>query len=486
MRSSLLLALSAIAVVLAACTASDPLPDVAPAPETIAKAASPIINGQLDTTHQAVVALILQQGNEGGLCSGSIVKVDATTHIGWVLTAAHCVKIPPVYVLQGNDFSAPGVLRYDVVDFKADPRYDGQVSSPYDFAVVRIAGVDGSTPTLPIVGASDGLAVGTAVVSVGYGRTSLIATGPGAENSIRRHVSKSLGQVGQAQIGYAMQSDGICQGDSGGPVLVSAGGTEKVAGVHSYVEGDCNGFGVSVRVSFNLAFINGELAKASPPEDCQLCGLIANSGTGKCAALSRSCLADKDCKGYYECISAGASKATCTTKFPKAEGPFNAATNCTCTTACVSTCGAGLACRNVPKCGYKLPAGDCAACTEGACCTEALDCASDGECYVCLKNKDADAACATNAARKKMATCVATKCSAQCAGSGLDTGADPVTADPAAGPNGAAPGGSTTTTTSGCSVSTMTTGDLSSSTSSYALAGLAAVVAFSRRRRSRR
>ena len=477
---SLLFAVPAVAIVLAACGASDPVP--APAAEAIAKAASPIINGQLDTTHQAVVALILQQGNEGGLCSGSIVKVDATSHIGWVLTAGHCVKIPPVYILQGDDFSAAGVLRYDVVDYAADPRYDGQVSSPYDFAVVRIAGVDASTPVLPIASAADGLVVGTPVLSVGYGRTSLIATGtPTTDNSIRRHVAKSLSQVGGSQIGYDMNADGICQGDSGGPVLVTSGGVEKVAGVHSYVQGDCNGFGVSVRVSSNLAFINGQLAKASPPEDCALCEKIANSGNNLCAAKSRSCLADKDCKGYYECIAGGTLKATCVTKFPKAEGPFNAATTCTCTTACASTCGTSLSCRNVPKCGYKLPAGDCSTCTEGACCTEALDCSADGTCYVCLKNKDADPACATNEARKKMATCVATKCNAQCAGSGLATGADPVTPDPVADPNAAAPGGGkTTTTTSGCSVSTTSP----SNSYSYALAGLAAVVAmFARRRR---
>lgn len=475
MRSLLLLAVPVIAIV-AACSSSESTSR--PSPEAVGQAASPIINGSLDTTHQAVVALILQQGNEGGLCSGSIVKVDAVRHIGWVLTAAHCVEIPPVYVIQGNDFSQAGVLRYDVIDYQADSRYT-KTGDPGDFAVVRIAGVDATTPVLPMVGAADGLANGTPVLSVGYGRTSLIAAGPGDENSIRRSVSKTLSQVGQAQIGYDMSQDGICQGDSGGPILVTSGGTQKVAGVHSFVQGDCNGFGVSGRVSYGLSFINGELAKAEPPEDCSLCEKVANSGNGTCAAANRSCLADKDCKGYYECISAGTSKTSCVAKFPKAEGPFNAAANCTCTTACVATCGGGLGCRNVPKCGYKLPAGDCATCTEGACCDEALACASDGTCYVCLKNKDADPECATNVARKKMATCVAAKCSTECAGSGLDTGADPVTPEGDAGPNGAAPG-ATTTTTSGCSIASNRT----SSGSAYGLAALAGVVvALARRRR---
>ena len=478
MRAPLLLAVPVIAIV-AACSSSPPVdrPEPDPAAPT-SQVASPIIKGNLDTTHQAVVALILQQGNEGGLCSGTIVKVDATTHIGWVLTAAHCVEIPPVYVMQGNDFSAAsGVLRYDVVDYKADPGYTG-TGSPHDFAVVRIAGVDATTPVLPMVGAADGLANGTAVVSVGYGRTSLIATGPGDENSLRRNVSKTLSQVGQSQIGYDMSQDGICQGDSGGPVLVTSGGVQKVAGVHSFVQGDCNGFGVSGRVSFGLGFINPLLAQPAPTEDCPLCEKIANSGNGICASLNASCLADKECKGYYECISAGTSKTSCIAKFPKAEGPFNAAANCACTTACTSTCGAGLACRSVPKCGYKLPAGDCSTCSEGACCAESLACASDGTCYLCLKNKDADPACATNAARKKMATCVATKCSTECAGSGLETGAEPVTPEGDGGANGAGPT-TTTTTTSGCSIASTP----APSGSGYALAALAGAVAILARRR---
>jgi hypothetical protein len=101
----------------------------------------------------------------------------------------------------------------------------------------------------------------------------------------------------------------------------------------------------------------------------------------------------------------------------------------------------------VPKCGAKLPAGACSTCTEGACCQETFDCTADGTCYLCLKGGDADPACATNAKRKALATCVASKCKDPCAGTGLDTGAAPAPAEeatPAAAP------GTTTTTTDGC------------------------------------
>jgi hypothetical protein len=483
MRASFLLGvLPAVALSLAACGASDVPSTDGRAAEPIGHTSSAVINGQLDTTHQAVVAIVLQQGQQGGLCSGTIVKVDPTTHIGWVVAAAHCVDIPPVFVLQGDDFSQSNVLRYDVIDYKADSRWAGQVGSPYDFAVLRIAGVDASTPTIPLVGASDGLSVGTPVVSVGYGRTSLIASGAGSENTIRRRVSKTLGQVGQ-MLAYDMQNSGICQGDSGGPVLVTSGGVEKVAGVHSYVQGDCNGTGVSGRVSFDLSFLSGEIAKATPTQDCDLCGKIYNSGNGKCAAATKKCLLDKECGGFYECLSGGASKQSCLTKFPKAEGPFNVAANCTCTQACATECKGSAECSGTPKCGYKLPAGSCASCTESACCDETLACAADGTCYVCLKTKDVAAECATNAARQKMATCVASKCKTECQGSGLDTGADPAaTADPATTDpaSGAASSAPTTTTTTGCTMSP------SSSTPGgvgYALAMLATALLSLRRRR---
>jgi hypothetical protein len=487
MRASSLLAVAVlfgVALVLASCSASEPRADADA--EQVSRAASAIINGQVDTTHQAVVAIVLQSGSQGGLCSGTIVKTDPVKHIGWVVAAAHCVDLPPVYVLQGDDFSqATNVLRYDVIDYKADPNYGGSVGSPYDFAVLRIAGVDATTPTIPLASASDGLSVGTNVLSVGYGRTTLISSGTGTENTVRRHVAKSLGQVGQ-MIAYDMSSSGICQGDSGGPVLVGAPGAEKVVGVHSYVQGDCNGTGVSGRVAFDVSFLQGELAKTITTQGCDLCGQIANSGNGLCASATRNCLADKECGGYYECLSAGGTKASCLAKFPKAEGPFNAAANCQCTQACTTECKGTFECLNTPKCGYKLPAGACTTCTESACCDEALACASDGTCYVCLKTNDAAAECASNAARKTMANCVASKCKTECAGTGLDTGAGPVDGDAGTDPGTPATtsGATTTTTTSGCSLTPISSRGASSS--GVALTALAAVALLSARRRRRR
>ncbi len=473
-----------------------------PKPEPADQAASAIINGQVDTTHNAVVGIAV---GDSGLCSGTIVKVDAATKIGWVLTAAHCVVVAPLIVIQASDLNDPNAVTYNVIDYTQDTRYlqpacttvndcpgtqgwqceptthhCSNAGQPYDFAVVRIAGADATTPVIPISGSPDGVTAGTAVTMVGYGRTTLNSSGVMDMNTQRHSFDASVGQVTTTLLRYDQSAGGTCQGDSGGPDITSGG---KVVGVHSFIEGDCNQVSDSGRLTDDLAYINGELGKAAPPMDCALCTSIANSGNQQCAVLSRACITDPDCGAFYKCFQGcnqtSACKTMCLTKYPKAEGPLNAASSCSCNRACVSECSGGLACYGVPKCGYKFPAGACATCTDGACCQEALDCGADGTCYLCLKNGDKDPACVTNAKRQALATCVAKSCNNECANTGLTNGAD-------AGDDGgtgddqssSGAGGATAATTSGCSTSPR-----GASPSFFALALAALGLAAARRRR---
>jgi MYXO-CTERM domain-containing protein len=323
------------------------------------------------------------------------------------------------------------------------------------------------------------------VVSVGYGRTQLNQPPDDPNQNTKRYrVTKSLGAAQTTLIGYDMQNSGICQGDSGGPVLVGSPPNERVVGIHSFVRGtrgsDCNGEGWSARVQSGASFWNAQLAKAAPPNDCAFCEKVANSGNGECVKMTKGCFADPDCKGYFECVGACTNincRFDCANKFPKAQGPREALSACVCARACADKCGTTSQCAGVPKCGYKLPEGDCSTCMEGACCNETFDCTRDGSCYLCLKNKDADPGCATNAARKALATCVAKSCKAECVDTGLDVGADPVPEEE----GGGGGGGTKIVKTEGCAVSGA--GGASSSSSPFVVLGLALGIALLRRRR---
>lgn len=459
--------------------------------ESTDQAASPIINGSLDTAHDAVVAILTQSSkDQGGGCTGTIVKVDGARHIGWVATAAHCVDftgLDPknVYVVQGEDYSKQTSILYRTIDFAIHPGWDPNGGFDSDFAMIRIAGVDANTPVIPLATNPDGLSSGKQITSVGYGKTDPSPNST-EQNTLRYSITKTA-SVSSAFVSISQTGGGICQGDSGGPMLYGAAGSEKVVAIHSYVSGGCGSGaeGVGGRVIAGLSFFNQQLSAALPKEDCNLCEMTANSGTQECAEITQKCYGDPECQGFFDCMQKqGATRTSCTQKFPKIEGMYAAVAACTCTRACADTCGTTLNCKLTPKCGYKLPAGACTTCTEGSCCTETFDCTADGDCYLCLKNGDSDPGCATNAIRKKLATCVATSCKADCEGSGLDTGADPPAeegGDPNANGGGAGGGQTTTTTTEGCAVANTTGGR--SNGSALVLGVLAMTLLAARRRR---
>jgi hypothetical protein len=463
--------------------------------ESVGTTSSPIINGTLDTAHDAVVAILTQSSqDQGSGCTGTIVKVDGTRHIGWVVTAAHCVDfqgLDPrnVYVVQGEDYSKNTSILYRTIDFTIHDGWNPGAGFASDFAVIRIAGVDGNTPVIPLASNPDGLSTGKTVTSVGYGMTTT-STSSTEQNTLRYAIQRTIptGGLSTSQISYSQSGGGICHGDSGGPVLFGTAGSEKVVGIHSYVSGGCGAGseGNSGRVSSALTFFNQQLSAALPKEDCNLCEMVANSGTQECAAITQGCYGDPECQGFFDCMQAqGATRTECTQKFPKIEGMYAAVAACTCTRACADTCGATLNCKLTPKCGYKLPAGSCTTCTEASCCTETFDCTANGDCYLCLKNGDKDPSCADNPIRKKLATCVATSCKADCEGSGLDNGAEPPAeegGDPAGEGQGTGEGGKTTTTTTdGCAMATAM--PRRANGSALALGVLAMTLLASRRRR---
>lgn len=402
-----------LGLVAAACSSSEAPSNDGPT----GRSRSPIINGDPDTSHGAVVAIISSSSSGTTLCSGTIVKVDAIAHIGWVLTAAHCVATPPTVVLAGSDFSRVDVPRYLALDYTFDSRYQqgGDAGQRFDFAMIRIGGVDETTPTMPVAAGDDGLSVGQDVLAIGFGRTTLIDAGSDT-NTLRRSATLTVSALDPSLIAYDLRERGICEGDSGGPDLATVEGVDTVVGVHSFIVTDCDGQGVSGRVSGDLDFIQGALAEPLPTRDCDLCTKIVNSGTQECAQITSACLADPDCAGFYSCPNAttspGAAQA-CLQKFPKAEGPVIAASECPCNRSCADVCGSTSACQGVPKCGFEVQ-GTCGSCTETGCCQQLLNCSADATCYQCLVNGDGET-CGSSAVHDQLTACINSQCQQQCA-----------------------------------------------------------------------
>ncbi|WP_394833108.1 MYXO-CTERM sorting domain-containing protein [Pendulispora rubella] len=383
-------------------------------------ASAPIINGVNDTTHGAVVTVYDEQGKSAMLCSGTVIHVDAESHIGSVLTAGHCTVLPPKYVYVGDDFHARATLRYEVIDARKHPLYDGTVTSSYDFAIVRFAGAEASTPTMPILPpAQDKLAEKAVVTCVGFGRTS--APSESSDNTARQSIDRSLSAVSPTKLSYSISNGGICNGDSGGPALVAVGTTEYVAGVHSYVTGNCDGVGVSGRISAAFDWVQSIVTEPAPAASCDLCIKRVASGTGACRKMEQACLADAQCGNYARCLSACSNdscRTACENKYPLGIGPYNTSKQCACNTEdCADVCAGSPSCAATPSCGYvgvSSVGGACATCTDSTCCNELAACAADGTCYDCLQKDDRPAACATNGQRVALAHCRERSCAPSC------------------------------------------------------------------------
>jgi hypothetical protein len=369
----------------------------------------PIINGTRDTTRHAVITIASDQS----VCSGTIVQTDPARGLGWVLTAAHCVQDNPQYILQGNDYQS-ATATYPVADYLAHPAYDDR-SLAFDFAVIVFTGATRNTPVIPIQTAADGLRGGSAVTSVGYGRTRP-ADQAGGDNSIRYFINRNLSDLSDDQtLVYSLLNGGICQGDSGGPVLATYNGQERVVGVHSAVTEDCRGFGYSGRVSAVYdTWIQGQLT-GELEDTCDLCRQVAQSGDGDCVGAINACFNNQTCADLVDCLNSCQTDAcfnNCATQFSAGVDRYLAISTCVCEDACASQCQGDPTCPAPPSCGFQFSDQSCNSCMEGACCDQAARCADDGQCFDCLGADSA--ACADNAPLNDLFACLSDQCEQPC------------------------------------------------------------------------
>ncbi len=337
---------------------------------------SGIINGELDTTHQAVVAVLASTA----ACSGTIIEKNGGNL--FVLTAGHCVtEMTPQWVVQGNDYNSGSAIVYNIADFEAHPSYTG---GDYDFAMIRAVGAGSGTPVIPAMTPSqDNLASGTQVTHVGYGLTSY----PNGDTSQRHYIDGPLAGLDSITIWYNQGSGGPCSGDSGGPQL--SRGTTTVAGVTSYGDTQCASYGVSGRVSavYN-SFIRPYIDGTPITMTCDECFSAATSGQGACMDEVNACYNDSDCYNMLVCFSNCSSGdqacyQTCADQHPSGLEIYYTIYDCVCETGCVDECADDPMCQTTLK-----PLGDDCAdgsecdstlCVDGVCCES--DCS--GQCQAC-------------------------------------------------------------------------------------------------------
>jgi MYXO-CTERM domain-containing protein len=221
----------------------------------------PIINGEIDTTHQSVVALVYTAyGQVEQFCTGTVIAPRA------VLTAGHCYKesgLPPAQtkVFIGQTVGGAGTL-IPVASAYVHPNYYlASNGAPVNDVCVVILTQDAPVPAMAWQQTPLGNVVGQTVTLVGYGVTNAAAqTG----NGTRRSVQEVISDVDNMYLYYQGMTHGTCQGDSGGPML-SQGAVETILGVTSFGDESCVQLGANTRVDIYASFIQQYAGSSAQP-----------------------------------------------------------------------------------------------------------------------------------------------------------------------------------------------------------------------------
>lgn len=375
---------------LTACGAAPLDPALDPAP--FAVRADGIVGGTLSGSgaDPQVFLLLIDDGTQSALCSSTLIASHT------LLTAAHCADgARTITAWNGNDFARMGRAgqppTFAAVGARIHPQWNAQ-SLENDIALLLLDAAPAVTPKAWRGGALSQANVGAPVRLVGYGRTYTEDAGK------KREVSVVIAGVEPTLVTFDQTNGkGGCQGDSGGPAFLKlSGGEERLIGVTSFGDQNCQEFGAYTRVDAYASFIDAWLTEHEPAtcaEDGQCkagCAPVdvdcACAADGECSTACPTLARDPDCP--KTCGQDG----TCTDVACPAPDPDCVAVGAACASAavcssrrcvsdaqhpqryCTVSCGAGVACPSGLVCG-----------NDGACLKPQLPEASRGE--ACTKGE---------------------------------------------------------------------------------------------------